>query len=81
MFVIVSTWCEYDEDGDAIDETMMDYWQVEEKYEDALRIYEDYLKRDSLYSVPSICVVVKSELPWYSADNGYLDYILTRGDE
>ena len=76
-FIVVSMWCERDKDGDAIEETMRDEWEHYPRYKDALGKYEQLLKTDAVYGVPAICVVVKSELPWYSEDSGFLDYVLT----
>ena len=76
-FIVVSMWCERDKNGDAIDETIREEWEHYLSYEKALGKYEQLLNTDAVYGMPAICVVVKSELPWYSADSEFLDYILT----
>ena len=77
-FIVVSTWCERDRNGNAIESSMTDHWIAEESYQEALEAYESSLEQvDSLWSA-SICVPIKSTD--YPTDNGYLDYILTRGE-
>ena len=78
-FIVVSTWCERDRYGNAIESSMTDHWSAEETYQGALKVYESALEQGEFLWSASICVPIKST--YNPTDNGYLDYILTRGDE
>ena len=64
MFIVATTHCKRDENGDVLDETMVDNWEVVVRYEMAQEIYARNLKDNDLY-LANICVAVTATVPWH----------------